>query len=182
MTYAPLGGVKSGLEALFRETGWKGVVAVYVPECLKIILAVVVGYLLLMIRNHAAAGSMLAYFCLLMGTAFPATRRFKGGNCLLALCVGALCVSFKAGLFVVVVFAVVLALWRYLSLACICASLAGILGVWVFVEESICIELSLFCALIIIARHFGHILRIIHHQEPKISARKDLSYKFDEEF
>lgn len=101
---------------------------------------------------------------------------------MLALCVGALCVSFKAGLFVVVVFAVVLALWRYLSLACICASLAGILGVWVFVEESICIELSLFCALIIIARHFGHILRIIHHQEPKISARKDLSYKFDEEF
>ena len=173
---------KSGLESLFRETGWKGVVAVYAPECLKIILAVIIGGLLLLIQNHAPVGRMLAYFCLLMGTAFPATRRLKGGHCMLALCVGALCVSFKAGLFVVVVFAAVLAIWRYLSLACVCASLVGILGAWVFVEEPICVELSLFCALVIIVRHFAHMLRIIHHKEPKISAKKDLSYKFDEEF
>lgn len=173
---------KSGLEAMYRETGWKGVASVYLPEAVKIAVAVIAGGLLLSIKGHGEAGRALAYFCLLMGTAFPATRRFRGSRCVLALCVGALCVGFKAGLFVIVVFAAVLALWRYLSLACVCAAFAGALGAWAFGDESISAALALFSALVITARHFRHIVRIFKHTEPKLSTQKDLSYKFDEEF
>ena len=49
---------KSSLEALYRETGIKGVAAVYVPEVLKIAVAVIAGGLLLSIKGHAAAGRM----------------------------------------------------------------------------------------------------------------------------
>jgi glycerol-3-phosphate acyltransferase PlsY len=173
---------KSSLEALYRETGIKGVAAVYVPEVLKIAVAVIAGGLLLSIKGHAAAGRMLALFCLLMGTAYPATRSFRGRRCILALCVGALCVDPKAGLFVLIVFAGVLALTRYVSLSCVCAAAAGVLGVWVFIEEPICVELSLLCMLVIVARHGGHLVKTFKHTEPKLSTKKDLSYKFDEDF
>ena len=173
---------KSGLEALYRETGWKGVAAVYAPECAKIILAVVAGGLLLLIRGHAETGRALTYFCLLLGTAFPATRRFRGSRAVLALILGALCVGLKSGLFVVVVFAAALWIWRYVSLGCVCGALAGILGAWVFAGEKITVTLALFSALVILARHAAHLIRICRHTEPKLSTKKDLSYKFDEDF
>lgn len=173
---------KSALEAIYRETGPRGIAAVYGPEALKIALAVTAGGLLLSIKGFAPAGRMLAFFCLLMGTAFPATRGFRGSRCIMALCVGALCADPRAGAFAVIVFAAALALTRYVSLSCVLAAAADILGTWVFADLKICVTLSLFSALVILARHGGHIVRIIRHTEPRLSTKKDLSYKFDEDF
>jgi glycerol-3-phosphate acyltransferase PlsY len=173
---------KSGLEALYREAGWKGVAAVYLPEALKTALAVVLGGVIMNFAGHAEVGRFLALFCLIMGTAYPATRSLRGRRCLMALCIGSLCALPKAGVFVVIVFAAALALSKYISLACVCGALAGLLGAWVFADEKISVILSLFCALAVIVRHAGHIVNIVKHTEPKLSTKKDLSYKFDENF
>ena len=42
--------------------------------------------------------------------------------------------------------------------------------------------LELLCMLVIVARHGGHLVKTFKHTEPKLSTKKDLSYKFDEDF
>jgi glycerol-3-phosphate acyltransferase PlsY len=171
-----------GLEAFYRENGPKGAAITYVPEILKIGLAVLIGGWLLGIKGHADVGREFALFCLIMGAVFPFSRRFVGGRGFKELLAGMFFVSPGAGFLTLVVFSAVLWATKYLTLAGICAAVGAILGIWVFVETRLALELSVFCAIIIIVRHAGHILRLIKHTEPKIQTKKDLSYKFDEDF
>lgn len=171
-----------GFEALLREERYKGPVVVYLPEMAKIVLIVLAGGWLLGIIEYPALGRVFALFCLELGTVFPVSRRFVGSRGILALLLGSFCISPALGFFVGVVFAVVLVVTKYLSLAVISAATAYVLGVWVFVETGIAITLAAFTAALILVRHVGHIVRLIKHTEPKISTKKDLSYKFDDDF
>ncbi len=169
-------------EAFYRENGPKGTALVYVPEILKIGLAVLIGGWLLGIKGHADVGRAFALFCLIMGAVFPSAHGLVGGRGIKELLVGMLFVNPTAGIFTLAVFAGVLVLSKYISLAGICAGAAAILGTWVFVETRLAVQMSLFCAIIITVRHISHIRRMINRTEPKLQTKKDLSYKFDEDF
>ncbi len=173
---------QKGFEALLRETGWKGAAEVFLPEALKIGLVVLIGGWLLGIKGYPVIGRMFALFCLTMGAVYPALRGFSGGRGIMEVCVGMMFVDPKAGFVTLAVFAIALVASKYLSLGGICAGAGAVLGTWVFIEDKLCMLMSALCAAIILLRHIGNIGRMIKHTEPKISTKKDLSYKFDEDF
>jgi len=167
---------------VYREYKIKGLVLVFLPELVKIVLVILVGGWLLGIKEQADAGRLFAFFCLVLGTLFPIMDGFSGRRALPELLVGSFVVNPTVGFIVAIIFAAVLYFTKYLSLATVVAALIFILGVFVFVGNGIYVELALFAAVLITVRHLGNLIRIIKHTEPKFTTRRDLSYKFEENF
>jgi len=79
----------------------------------------------------------------------------------------ALSANFFVGLVCLVVFAVVLVLTRYVSLASLVGGALLPLGLWIGVPGGLPGVIGLFCFLIIVFQHRENITRLMKHQEPK---------------
>jgi acyl phosphate:glycerol-3-phosphate acyltransferase len=117
----------------------------------------------------------LAGFCAILGHMFPVWLRFKGGKGV-ATAVGAfLGIAPLAILVVLAVFAVIVALTRYVSLGSIAGAAAFPLAAWWLNPEtrSACIMLFLSASsLIIIVRHKDNIRRLLAGNENRFGGEK----------
>lgn len=69
---------------------------------------------------------------------------------------------------------------RYVSLGSICGALIAPIGVLAACGKLPAL-LSLFCVILLVVKHRSNIGRLIRHKESKLSFKKDLSDKFDDE-
>ena len=91
-----------------------------------------------------------------------------------------LIVSFPTGLVSLLIFVGIVWATRYVSLGSVCGALIAPIGVLAACGKLPAL-LSLFCVILLVAKHRSNIRRLIQHKESKLSFQKDLSDKFDDE-
>ena len=126
------------------------------------------------------AGAHFAGFCCILGHAFPVWYGFRGGKGVAVTAAMILCVEPLLFVFLLIIFAVVLAFTRYLSLA----SMMSILmypvllnNLYRFLHQpspfffvvTIC---SVLTAVLVLILHRGNMRRLLDHTEPKFSFKK----------
>lgn len=174
------GSGNAGLTNFYRTFGVPGVAIVIGTDVLKSVLAVVIGGLVMGAVGYPVVGKLFAGFCLMLGHIYPAFYGFRGGKGVVCAETMLMCVDFRLGLLALVIFAVIVAFTRYVSLGSICAPLIAPLGIWVEFG-GLCGWLALFCVILLWVKHRSNIRRLIRHTESKLEFKKDLSNKFEDE-
>ena len=163
-----------------RIYGIKGFLLLGLVEVLKALIPILIGGLLLSIRSHGDVGRAFAGFCLMLGRLYPVFNRFRGCHGTVALVVAAFCIDPSAGFAAAVVAAGLTWFTRYLSLGALGGALVFIATCVLVVDLRLNIILATLTGALVIFRHLKAIGRLTRRQEPKLSFREDLSYKFDE--
>ena len=165
--YGPVGYLKLGL-----------------VEAAKDLLPLLLGALLIGIRGRSDIGRAFAGFCLMMGRLWPVFNRFRGSHGCVALIMIGLLLDPTLG----ITAALGVGLGTWLDKSFTVGALAGAVSmaaVAVMVMEDpqqlILILVALTCLLVLV-HHIPSLLRILRHQEEKLSRVEDISYKFDEKF
>ena len=149
-------------------------------DMLKTVIAVVAGGLIMGTQGAAATGQVFAGFCVMLGHIYPVFYGFRGGKGVLCAETMLLIVSFPTGLVSLLIFVGIVWATRYVSLGSVCGALIAPIGVLAACGKLPAL-LSLFCVILLVAKHRSNIRRLIEHKESKLSFQKDLSDKFDDE-
>lgn len=174
------GSGNAGLTNFYRTFGAPGLAIVIGTDVLKTVIAVVAGGLIMGTQGAASTGQVFAGFCVMLGHIYPVFYGFRGGKGVVCAAVTLLCVDIRLGLLALVIFAVIVAFTRYVSLGSICAALVAPLGVWAEFG-GLCGWLCLFCTLLLVIKHRSNIRRLLTKTESKLELKKDLSNKFEDE-
>ena len=163
------GSGNAGLTNFFRTFGAPGLAIVIGTDVLKTVIAVVAGGLIMGTQGAAATGQVFAGFCVMLGHIYPVFYGFRGGKGVLCAETMLLIVSFPTGLVSLLIF-----------VGSVCGALIAPIGVLAACGKLPAL-LSLFCVILLVAKHRSNIRRLIEHKESKLSFKKDLSDKFDDE-
>lgn len=164
-----IGSGNVGATNTLRAAGWKVALVVALLDVSKGVAAVVIMRLATGSPGWAAAAGLAA----VIGHCFPVWLAFVGGKGV-ATALGAFVLLAPTACGVVaVVWLVVLAAGRYVSLASVSAAATFPLALQV-VGEPTAGELSaaVITSLVIIARHHGNIRRLARREEPRLGGRK----------
>ena len=168
------GSGNAGYTNFVRVFGTKWGPAVVAVDVLKTVIAVLIGALLMTVpgQGYPVVGKLFAGFCAVLGHVYPAQYKFRGGKGVLCCMTTLWLADWRVGLVATAVYIITVAFSQYMSLASMCACVAGTFSVWLFVEESqlkgLCGVLALFMTIVVIWRHRGNIFRLIEHKEPKV--------------
>jgi acyl phosphate:glycerol-3-phosphate acyltransferase len=129
------------------------------------------------IAHESAAWMMLAGLVALVGHCFPVWLKFKGGKGVAAALGVFLALCPAAALTALLLFMIVVAMWRYVSLGSIAAAAAIPLLMYFLWAPRHAPPLiitfgSLAAAVLVVYKHDGNIQRLIQGEEPKYSLRK----------
>jgi glycerol-3-phosphate acyltransferase PlsY len=129
------------------------------------------------IAHESAAWMMLAGLAALVGHCFPVWLKFKGGKGVAAALGVFLALCPAAALAALLLFMIVVAMWRYVSLGSIAAAAAIPLLMYFLWAPRHAPPLiitfgSLAAAVLVVYKHDGNIQRLIQGEEPKYSLRK----------
>jgi glycerol-3-phosphate acyltransferase PlsY len=166
-------GAKGLGAATFLLDTLKGFFAVYLAGVLVTLLATHRGFLLQQgsLRNYMAVAALFA----VLGHIFPVWLRFKGGKGVATGFGVFLAAAPTAALAAIAVFALVLLLSRYVSLASIVGAACFPFFAWMLVQGDrpvFYIAVQFAVALLIIAKHHQNISRLIGGTESRVGARK----------
>lgn len=155
-----------GATNLYRTVGRKVGIITLLGDCLKGLLPVII-VKTSTLQPELAAWVGLAAFC---GHVFSVFLRFKGGKGVATalgvfLALAPLAVAISIGLFALLMF-----IWRYVSLGSILAAAAMPLTVFFLGGDRTLITVTLVIALIIIIRHHENIRRLLSGKESKFKA------------
>lgn len=167
------GSGNAGLTNFYRTFG-KSAVLVILIDCLKTVLPIILGGILMGQFERVLLGRLVAGFFVMLGHSFPVFYKFKGGKTLLSGGFLAFFIDWRVAVLAWGVFIVVVLLTRYVSLGGICAGamlpismLICRVGVWYEVLIAAC------CGALLIARHKDNIVRLIKGEERKFSFKKE---------
>ena len=195
------GSGNGGSTNMFRTYGAKGALPTIAGDVLKTALSILSGmlccgwysvggfsfapsdpslFILSVEQNPLIVGTYLAGVFCIIGHVFPVYTRFKGGKGVLSSFVVALFLNFWLALVLFLVFVIVVAFTRYISLgSTVAAALYPVFLSPVFRVEfqgsqpPIYIMLfAFFLTAIIIYKHIPNIKRIMDHEESKFSFRR----------
>ena len=159
-----------GATNVMRNLGMLGFAATFLLDAGKGILAVVLAS---RITGDDTTAVAAAAFAAVLGHCFPVWLRFRGGKGV-ATGVGVfMAIAPWQVVLVLVIFAVVVAVWRYISLGSIVATAA--FPVLVYLMKHPPIEIvygAAGAALVIIARHHANIARLLKGTESKVGQKK----------
>ena len=170
----------AGLTNFYRTFGTPGLLIVLGTDVVKSLIAVLIGGAVMGIVEYPTVGKLFAGFCLMLGHIYPVFYGFRGGKGVVCAAMTLLCVDIRLGLLALVIFAVIVAFTRYVSLGSICAALVAPLDVWAEFG-GLCGWLCLFCTLLLVIKHRSNIRRLLTKTESKLELKKDLSNKFEDE-
>jgi acyl phosphate:glycerol-3-phosphate acyltransferase len=127
--------------------------------------------------HESAAWMMLAALAALAGHCFPVWLKFKGGKGVATALGVFLALCPLAALAALLLFAIVVAYWRYVSLGSISAATAIPLLMYFLWAPHHAPPLiiafgSLAAALLVVYKHAGNIQRLVQGEEPKFSSSK----------
>jgi glycerol-3-phosphate acyltransferase PlsY len=159
-----------GATNVMRNLGVLGFVATFILDAGKGLLAVLLASKMTL-QNPAWAAA--AAFAAVLGHCFPVWLRFRGGKGV-ATGVGVfIAIAPWQVVLVLVIFSIVVAIWRYVSLGSIVATAAFPVLVYLMKHPPIQVVLGAAgAALVIIARHHTNIARLLTGTESKLGQRK----------
>lgn len=159
-----------GATNVMRNLGILGFAATFVLDAGKGLLAVLLASAL---THGNARWAAAAAFAAVLGHCFPVWLKFRGGKGV-ATGVGVfLALAPWQVVLALLIFALVLAIWRYVSLASIVATAAFPLLVYLMKHPPLQVVLGAAgAALIIIFRHHGNIRRLLQGTENKVGRKK----------
>ncbi|MBR2582206.1 MAG: glycerol-3-phosphate acyltransferase [Oscillospiraceae bacterium] len=163
-----------------RIYGVKGFVKLALIELVKDALPVMIGGWLFSSGGNAEVGRALALFCLVLGRTYPSIYGFRGSYATAAVCIGAMFMSFSAGLTALVICVLVTWATRYLALGTLAEGIALAVAAILAFDNPLAVRLCLFAAVLVLIRTVGAISRIASGKEERLNFKKDISYKFDE--
>lgn len=180
------GSGNAGLTNFYRTYGITGIVGVVAIDVLKGVLGTLIGGLLLNLAAPAGfeteftdVGRLVATFCVILGHVFPIFYGFKGGKGILTGVSCVFVVDYHAAIIALVIFAIVVVATHYVSLGSVLSTLSVPVTLLANGFSGICMILTIVSVALIVIKHAENISRLIHHKEPKISFKKDLSHKLD---
>ena len=180
------GSGNAGLTNFYRTYGITGIVGVIAIDVLKGVLGTLIGGLLLNLAAPAGfeaeftdVGRLVATFCVILGHVFPIFYGFKGGKGILTGVSCVFVVDYHAAIIALVIFAIVVVATHYVSLGSVLSTMSVPVTLLANGFSGICMILTIVSVALIVIKHAENISRLIHHKEPKISFKKDLSHKLD---
>lgn len=157
-----------GATNIFRLKGWIFAIPVIFVDILKGFLPVFLALKLFPDKRFA----LLCGFLAVLGHCFPLYIKLKGGKGV-ATSVGVyLVLAFKPLLIGIVVFLIVIALTRYVSLGSIMAMLSLPLSIYFIQGNQEAAILSIAIFLLIVIRHGGNIRRLVDGNERKLGKKE----------
>ncbi len=170
-----------GITQFSLDLGKGGFAVLLGIELFRCLFPVLVGGWLMSILDCAEIGRAFAFFCVILGTAYPIMYRFKGEVTYFAVVFGLIGVNYEISVLLVVVFAAVYFFSRYPILAeAICAVFMYGFSI-VTVDVDMVHTLLLFTMLLILIHDAKRLYAIAKHREEKFVYKRDLSYMFDED-
>lgn len=172
------GSGNAGATNTFRVLGKKAGIPVFIIDLLKAFVATN----LILFFSYSPESNTYVNLQLLFGAAavaghiFPVFASFKGGKGVACLLGVTLAVATIPALLSFGIFAVVLALFHYVSLGSLCAGLAFPIIVFSGIIKPYQLSLQLFSvvvAILLVITHRKNIQRLVNHQETKIFFRKN---------
>ena len=165
-----------------RLFGYKGFVYRLLVELVRDFVPILLGGLLMSIKEHADIGFAFAGFCLVLGRLFPVYNNFRGSHASVCLAATMLCADLSLG--IATFLAVGLVTWfsRYLSLGAIAGALVSILVSILVIDDSLLRMLLILTAAIVLLKNIPALRRIPQKTEMRMSLEEDISYKFDQKF
>ena len=155
-----------GATNLYRTVGRKVGIMTLAGDCLKGMLPVLaVKYSSLPVEYAAWVG--LAAFC---GHVFSVFLRFRGGKGVATALGVFLALSPVAVAIALVVFLVLMLIWRYVSLGSISAAAVMPIAVWALGEGRVVGGVTMIVAVIVIFRHTENIKRLVAGTESRFKA------------
>ena len=164
-----------GATNVMRKLGIMGFVATFILDAGKGLLAVLLASKMTFANPTWAAA---AAFAAVFGHCFPVWLKFRGGKGV-ATGVGVfIAIAPWQVVLVLVIFAIVVAIWRYISLGSIVATAAFPVLVHLMKRPPIQVVVGAAgAALVIIARHHANIARLLKGTESKVGQKKAVGSK-----
>ncbi|HOV27587.1 MAG TPA: glycerol-3-phosphate 1-O-acyltransferase PlsY [Pseudobacteroides sp.] len=162
------GSGNAGATNTLRTLGKKAAVFVVLGDALKGVVACIIGGLV-----YEDAGRMVAGFGAILGHNWPLYFKFKGGKGVLTSFAVVLMIDWKVALILFGVFALVVAISRYISLGSIIASALFPLAAYIHKgNDRLYVAFAVIFAVLIIFRHRSNIQRIVQGTESKFGKKK----------
>ncbi len=183
------GSGNAGMTNMLRTYGKVDAVLTFLGDALKTALSILVGMVLV---GAAGGGNYIAGCFAILGHVFPCYYRFKGGKGVVASAITILMLDWQIFLILIAVFAIVVLIWRYISLGSVtCAMLYPLL---VYVKTQAALENSIengklvyspvpiifafAIGLFIVLLHRKNIERLMKGKESKIGSKAKKQEKF----
>ncbi len=176
------GSKNAGMTNMFRVYGKKGGLNTLLGDSLKTAATVFSARLI----GGESVAYLAAMFCVL-GHIAPAKYKFKGGKGVLSSAIAILCLDPAIFGVLVIIFAVVLLIWRYVSLASVISAFAYPAFVVIFTQirqgrtpDIFQLGFAIFVGLFVIFSHRTNLERINQRTESKIFSKKSKKPQDDE--
>lgn len=163
------GSGNAGLTNMHRVYGKDGAVWTLLGDIAKQLVSVLIGSIMFGRMGAYLAGA----FCMI-GHIFPVYYRFKGGKGVLTAATMILLIDPMIFAVLIVIFALVLVITRYVSLSSIIAALVypAAIRIAYGMEHAFELFFALFVGILVIYMHRSNLYRIFNNQESKFSFRK----------
>ncbi len=163
------GSGNAGLTNMHRVYGKDGAVWTLLGDVAKQLVSVFIGSVMFGRMGAYLAGA----FCMI-GHIFPVYYRFKGGKGVLTAATMILLIDPMIFAVLIVIFALVLLITRYVSLSSIIAALVypAAIRIAYGMEHAFELFFALFVGILVIYMHRSNLYRIFNNQESKFSFRK----------
>ncbi len=162
-----------------RVLGWKFFPLVFLLDLSKGVLPTLAVTLLVPAGGpyHPHPLAVAAALAAVLGHVFPVYLGFKGGKAVAAGTGAFLVLAPQAVLAALVVWVVIFAIWRYVSLASMCGALSLAISVWAFSADPLgsgvfLTTVGTLGALLVIALHRANIKRLLSGAEHRIGSRR----------
>ncbi len=172
------GSGNAGMTNTLRTLGKAAALMVIAGDILKGVLSYLVGQLVVITVPGTASldlsgiGGMTAGIAAIAGHNWPVYFGFRGGKGILTSFAVVMMMDWRLGLILLGIFAVIVAVTRYVSLGSIIASAAFPAGAAIKGNGPVFIIFSAVLAILAVARHNANIKRLISGSEAKLGQKK----------
>lgn len=172
------GSGNAGMTNTLRTLGKAAAVMVIVGDVLKGVLSYIIGNVVFntmpeaVMINIVNVGGMAAGIAAIAGHNWPVYFGFKGGKGILTSISVVMMMDWKLGLILLGIFAVIVAVTRYVSLGSILASIAFPIAAFIKGNGPVFIIFSAILAILAVARHSANIKRLLSGTEAKLGQKK----------
>lgn len=169
------GSGNAGLTNFVRTYGYGKAGLVIFIDVAKAVAACLLGRLLLAPYGYGLEGATLGGVAVSIGHDFPALLRFRGGKGILCGLTVAFMMDWRCAVLLAAVFVILVAWTKYVSVGSIAASALFSLyfGIVYHGRFWVCIG-GIFIGLLAIFMHRKNIVRLLHHNENKLSLKKKI--------
>lgn len=178
------GSGNAGMTNMLRTYGKGAAAMTFAGDALKTAVAIVIGMILV---GSIHGGNYVAGFFAILGHVFPCYYGFKGGKGVVASAVTILMLDPRIFLVLIIIFVIIVAIWRYISLgSVVCAMLYPLLVCATDrimysksgINNPVSIIFALIIGLFVIILHRKNIERLMTGKESKINFGKKKQQKY----